>query len=182
MARPKFKKQWIRLIPKPIERSTYVLVTSIVLMLIMWLWQPLPSQIWYTSNQMLRIFLWSIYALGWILVFISTRLINDKHLFGLQQVVQHKKGEKITDPKFQTPAFYKFTRHPMMLGFIIAFWATPYMSTGHLVYSSVFTLYIFFGIWLEEKDLSRHFNQSYRQYQKKVPMLIPGTKFNFSQD
>jgi protein-S-isoprenylcysteine O-methyltransferase Ste14 len=173
MARQGFKKRWTKIIPKPIERSTYVLLSSLVLIFLMFLWQPLPETVWSVDFLPAEILLWTLFAFGWIFLFISTKLINDKHLFGLQQVKQNYKGHKLSDPKFQTPAFYKFTRHPMMLGFLIAFWATPEMSWGHLIFALTFTIYIGVGIQLEERDMLNFFGKQYREYRKKVPMIIP---------
>jgi protein-S-isoprenylcysteine O-methyltransferase Ste14 len=180
MARQGFKKWWTKIVPKPIERSTYVLIASGLLALIMWLWQPLPQTVWSVTSQTLNTLLWVLYGFGWVFLFISTRLINDKYLFGLQQVSEHLHGNQLSNPQFQTPAFYRFTRHPMMLGFIIAFWATPQMSVGHLLFSLVFTFYIVIGIRLEEKDLLHFYGQRYREYRQRVAMLFPGMSFNLT--
>lgn len=177
MSRQGFKKWWTQIVPTPIERSTYVLVASVLLALIMWLWQPLPQTVWSVTSQPMNALLWVLYGFGWIFLFISTRLINDKYLFGLQQVSEHLHSKQLSNPRFQTPAFYRFTRHPMMLGFIIAFWATPHMSVGHLIFSLIFTLYIAIGIRLEEKDLLHFYGQRYREYRQRVAMLVPGMSF-----
>jgi protein-S-isoprenylcysteine O-methyltransferase Ste14 len=147
MARSGFKKWWTKFIPEPIERSTFVFSANVILILIITLWQPMPEKLWYVTSQPVNMILWILNGIGWIFLFISTRLINEKHLFGIQQVKDYKKGKELSDPGFQTPAFYKFTRHPMMLGFLIAFWVTPEMSTGHLIFSSATTLYILIGVF-----------------------------------
>ncbi|NIT51334.1 MAG: isoprenylcysteine carboxylmethyltransferase family protein [candidate division Zixibacteria bacterium] len=178
MARQGFKRWWTKVVPKPIERSTYVLFASIALALMMWLWQPLPQTIWSIESQPANILLWTLFGFGWIFLFISSRLINEKHLFGLQQVREYLQGKKLSDPKFQTPAFYRVTRHPMMLGFIIAFWVTPQMSVGHLLFALVSTLYIVIGVQLEERDLLHFIGDQYWEYRQRVAMLIPGLKYN----
>lgn len=180
MARQGFKKWWTKIVPKPIERSTYVLSSSLVLALLMWLWQPLPQTVWQVTAQPATALLWGVFGFGWIFLFISSRLINEKHLFGLQQVREYLQGKKLSDPKFQTPAFYRVTRHPMMLGFLIAFWATPQMSVGHLLFAMVSTLYIIIGVQLEERDLLLFLGDQYREYRQRVAMLLPGLSFSFS--
>jgi protein-S-isoprenylcysteine O-methyltransferase Ste14 len=126
--------------------------------------------------------LWTVFAFGWIFLFLSTRLINDRHLFGIQQVYENLKGKKLSDPEFQIPAFYRFTRHPMMLGFIIVFWATPQMSLGHLLFASLNTIYIFIGIQFEERELHHIFGKKYKKYSEQVSMLIPFKIFNSAQE
>jgi protein-S-isoprenylcysteine O-methyltransferase Ste14 len=173
MARPAFKRWWTRIIPKPMERSTYVLLASLTLALIFWQWRPLPAVIWTVELQWARWLLWGLYGLGWLMVLVSAQLISSGHLFGLQQVREHLRGHKPSSPKFQAPAFYRYVRHPLMLGFLIAFWATPQMTVGHLLFSIGMTGYILIGLQFEERDLIRRFGKRYQQYKARVPMLIP---------
>ncbi len=180
MARRSFKKFWTEIIPKPIERSTYVLFASILLIVMFLFWQPIPEIVWNVSSEPGNTILWILNGCGWLFLLISTRLINEQHLFGVQQVRQHLKGQKITDPKFQTPAFYKVTRHPMMFGFLLAFWITPVMTLGHLIFAASFSIYIFIGIKFEERDLLAYFGSTYEKYRRKVSPLIPGIKFSSS--
>jgi protein-S-isoprenylcysteine O-methyltransferase Ste14 len=173
MARPGFKKWWTKIIPKPIERSTYVLFASAVLILLMWQWQPLPGVVWSVESEVGRGLLWALFGLGWLIVLISTYLISHFHLFGLQQVHDFLKQRGIQNPKFQTPGFYRYIRHPLMLGFFIAFWAIPDMTQGHLLFSIATTGYILIALQLEENDLLEAFPKRYRKYREQVPMFIP---------
>ena len=176
MAREGFKKWWTKIIPPHIERSTYVLISSLILILLFWQWRPLPDMIWSVESDLWYAVLSGLFWLGWGLVLLSTFLINHFHLFGLRQVYLHLKDEEIRPVKFKEPWLYKYTRHPLMLGFIIAFWATPYMTFGHLVFAIATTGYIFVGIWFEERDLIRRHGQRYREYRERVNMLIPFPK------
>lgn len=176
MARPGFKRWWTRVVPEPIERSTYVLFTSLALILLYWLWQPMPAVVWSVEHEVGRIVLWVLYGLGWGLVFVATFMISHAHLFGMKQVHDHLKGEEQWDPGFQTPGLYRHIRHPIMAGFITAFWATPRMTVGHLVFALATTGYILIAVQLEERDLVAAFGDKYRAYRQRVPMLIPGTK------
>lgn len=175
MARPAFKKWWTGIIPPVIERSTYVLLSSLALLLIYWQWQPMPSIVWKIENQTGAMVLTTLYFLGWLIVFLSTFMINHFDLFGLKQVFENLRNkEESNNGVFTTKFFYKIVRHPIMLGFIIAFWATPVMTLGHLVFSITTTLYILIAVkFLEEKDLRAAHGKTYEDYQKKVPMLIP---------
>lgn len=173
MARPGFKKWWTKLIPEPIERSTYVLLASGVLFLLYWQWQPLPSTIWSVENQIGRWVLWGFFALGWGLVVYTTFLISHAHLFGLTQIRDFVKDRDLWNPEFQTPGLYQRMRHPMMLGFFLAFWATPEMTAGHLLFSVATTGYIMIALQLEEQDLLQAFGERYRKYRERVPMFIP---------
>lgn len=177
MARPAFKKWFINIINPAIERSTYVLLSSLALLLLYWQWQPIPLFIWNIENEIVSKLLSGVFFFGWFVVFISTFMINHFELFGLKQIFDNLKDKHTKDPKFQTNYLYKIVRHPIMLGFIIAFWATPVMTTGHLMFSIITTLYILIAIkYLEEKDLRKSIGKEYEIYQKEVPMVIPFTK------
>lgn len=173
MARQQFKAWWTQFVPKPVERSTYVLLASLSLLLLFWQWRPLPTVVWDVGNPDLAVTLVTLSFAGWVLVFTSTFIINHFELFGLHQVTNHLVGKETAPPRFKTPLLYKFVRHPIYLGFIIAFWAAPVMTAGHLLFAAVTTLYIFVGIALEESDLVDLFGDEYRQYKQRVSMLIP---------
>ena len=175
MARPAFKRWWTRIVPAAIERSTYVLASSLVLVLLFWLWRPLPLRVWQVEGEAARIALYGLCALGWLLVLSSTFLINHFDLFGLRQVWRHAQGRAPSlDTPFVTRAFYRIVRHPLMLGFLVAFWAAPTMSLGHLLFALMTTGYILVAVkFLEERDLVAHFGDTYRDYQRRVPMLLP---------
>ncbi|WP_179334726.1 methanethiol S-methyltransferase [Winogradskyella costae] len=177
MARPKFKEWFNSIFNQAIERSTYILLSSLALILIYWQWQPITTVVWNVENKIGFTILTGIFFLGWLIVFLSTFMINHFELFGLRQIFDNLKNKQTPHPKFQTNYFYKLVRHPIMLGFLIAFWATPVMTLGHLLFSSVTTLYIFIAVkYLEEKDLRKHIGEAYEIYQKEVPMIIPFTK------
>lgn len=173
MARPGFKAVWTRIVPRPLERSTYVLISSLLLILIFWKWQPLPAVVWDVSAPALHASLLALFAIGWLIVLLSTFMINHFDLFGLRQVYLRMRGVEYTPLGFTACAFYNFVRHPIMLGFVIAFWATPHMSLGHLVFSIATTGYILVGILLEERDLMRYHGAKYGAYRARVPMLFP---------
>lgn len=175
MARQGFKRKWTRIIPEPIERSTYVLFSSIALILLLFFWQPLPFVIWNAGTTGGYVVL-SISFIGWGIVFLSTYLINHFHLFGLKQVADYTKNKKEESLPFRIPFLYKIVRHPLYLGFLIAFWAVPVMTVGHLLFSISMTLYIFIGIHHEEKDLVSQYGGDYVQYRWKTPKIIPFTK------
>jgi protein-S-isoprenylcysteine O-methyltransferase Ste14 len=172
MARPAFKRWWTRLVPRSVERSTYVLAASLLLALLCWQWQPIPGTVWRLEGAAAAI-LWAVFALGWLVVLLATFMINHFDLFGLRQVYLRAKGAAYTQLDFKTVAFYKFVRHPIMLGFLIAFWATPHMTLGHLLFAAATTAYIFIGIWLEERDLAAAHGASFERYRSEVPMIVP---------
>jgi protein-S-isoprenylcysteine O-methyltransferase Ste14 len=177
MARPAFKRWWTRFVPAPIERSTFVLASSLVLILLFWQWRPLPQLIWNVDDGIARAVLYGLSALGWLLVLTGTFLINHFDLFGLRQVWFYARKRQAIDEPFVTRAFYRIVRHPLMLGFLIAFWATPTMSAGHLLFALVTTGYILVAVkFLEERDLVAQYGDTYRDYQRRVPMLLPWPK------
>ena len=170
MARPGFKRVWTRIVPPVIERSTYVLLASVVLALLFWQWRPLPGVIWDVQNDIAALVIQLLFVAGWAITVISTVLINHSDLFGLRQV---RLQEKYTELGFRTPSLYNLVRHPIMLGFIIAFWATPKMTFGHLLFAVVTTVHILIAIQLEERDLINALGESYIAYRRRVPMLFP---------
>lgn len=173
MARPFFKRWWTTVIPESAERSTYVLATSVILFLLFWQWRPLPQMVWNVEQPILAGAIWALFAFGWLIVLISTFLINHFDLFGLRQVYLYFVGRPCVAPDFQTPWLYRVVRHPIMVGFLIAFWATPTMSQGHLLFAVVVTVYILVALQLEEHDLVHFYGDRYSQYQKEVSMLVP---------
>lgn len=173
MARPAFKLVWTRLVPRPIERTTYVLFASAVLVLLYWQWRAIPQIAWQVEHPAAVLVLQAIFWVGWALVLLSTFLINHFELFGLQQVFARLRGLPSPSPVFKQPLLYKRVRHPIYLGFLLAFWATPTMTLGHLLFAAATTGYILIGIWLEERDLVALFGDQYRQYREQVSMLIP---------
>lgn len=176
MARDGFKEWWTNFVPKHIERSTYVLLSSLILILLFWQWRPLPETIWLVESGIGYYLLIGLFWIGWGIVFLSTFMINHFDLFGLRQVYLHLKKKEITPLDFQKPGLYKYVRHPLMLGFVIAFWSTPHMTLGHLVFAIATTGYILVGIWFEEKDLIRYHGEKYKKYRERVNMLIPFPK------
>ena len=173
MARPWFKRAWTRLVPQPAERSTYVLLSSLALLLLFWQWQPIGGAVWTVEQPVLRMVIYGLYGIGWVLVLSSTFLINHFDLFGLRQVFLFLIGRPYTQLKFGTPILYRHVRHPLYLGWLFAFWSTPTMTIAHLVFAIATTAYIFVAIQLEEKDLIDAHGDDYRRYKKKVPMIIP---------
>lgn len=173
MARPGFKRWWTRFVPEAVERSTYVLLSSLALILLFWQWRSMPDIIWHVDNTAGRYILWALFFIGWATVLLSTFMINHFDLFGLRQVHMYRKGEEYTDLGFRTPFLYNFVRHPIMLGFIIAFWATPTMTVGHLLFAAVTTAYILVAIQLEEHDIVNVYGPAYVDYRKRVSMLLP---------
>jgi protein-S-isoprenylcysteine O-methyltransferase Ste14 len=173
MARPAFKKWWTKMIPTEIERSTYVLFSSLCLLLLFWKWEPLGGIVWTVEDGLLTGILYALFGLGWTLLFASSFLINHFDLFGLRQVWLNFRKKPYTAIPFNLPLFYKYVRHPLYLGFVIAFWSTPTMTVTHLIFSIACTGYILAGIQFEERDLISHFGDKYRAYKESVPMLIP---------
>ena len=173
MARKQFKQWWTQFVPKAVERSTYVLLSNLALILLMWQWRPMPAVVWHIGDPQIAMAVTGVSLVGWVIVFTSTFLINHFELFGLHQVTTDLAGRTIPAPRFRTPLYYKFVRHPLYLGFIIAFWAAPIMTAGHLLFAAVTTAYIFVGILLEERDLIDLFGDDYRRYKKRVSMLVP---------
>jgi len=177
MARASFKK-WITGFMNPaIERSTYVLLSNLALFLLFWKWQPMEMVIWEAKSEMIYWIVMGLFGLGWVVVLASTFMINHFELTGLQQIYDNWKNKQPENSAFQINYLYKFVRHPLMLGFLMVFWATPYMTLGHLLFTGVMTLYIFASVkYLEERDLRKAIGKEYEEYQEKVPMIIPFTK------
>jgi protein-S-isoprenylcysteine O-methyltransferase Ste14 len=175
MARPGFKRWWTRFVPPPVERSTYVLAASLLLFAICLGWRPLPETVWRAEG-VAAIALWALFATGWLVVLSATFMINHFELFGLRQVWLHARGRAYAAPHYVERLLYRFVRHPIMLGFLIAFWSAPTMSVGHLLFAVVTTAYILVALQLEERDLLKEHGASYAAYRERVPMLVPGTK------
>lgn len=173
MARQGFKRAWTRIVPEPIERSVYVLLASAALILLFWLWRPMPVEVWRVENGAAVAVLWGVFGLGWLIVLLSTFLINHFELFGLQQVYLHARGQAGQPPRFRTPFFYRAVRHPLYAGFFLAFWATPAMSQGHLLLALGMSAYMLIAIRYEERDLVGLFGEDYAHYQRDVGMLTP---------
>jgi methanethiol S-methyltransferase len=176
MARPAFKRLWTRIVPAPAERSTYVLLSNLALLLIFWLWRPLAQPVWEIASPALRWLIWGICACGWIVVLVSTFLIDHFELFGLRQTFLYFSGRADRLTGFKTVALYRYVRHPLMSGFLIAFWATPTMSVGHLFFAATTTAYILIALQIEERDLLTFHGDEYREYRRQVGMLIPAAK------
>ncbi|OBH51161.1 hypothetical protein A5685_16600 [Mycobacterium colombiense] len=173
MARPGFKARWTRVVPPSIERSTYVMLSNAVLVLLYWQWRTMPAVIWDVELPAGRLALWTLFGLGWVIALASTFMINHFDLFGLRQVYLASRAKPYTDLEFHVRFFYRLVRHPLMLGFIIAFWAAPTMTAGHLLFSIVMTGYILVATRIEERDLVAALGDDYRNYRREVPALLP---------
>lgn len=182
MARKGFKDRWTKVIPEPVERSTYILSASLVVIVMMWQWRPMPQVIWNIESEAGRILIIAVYLAGWAILFLGTFLINHFDFFGLRQVYLHLTRRERSELPFRTPALYRFVRHPIMLGTLIAFWAAPRMTAGHLLFAAASTLYILVGIRFEERDLVRVHGSAYEEYRRRVPMLLPGGKRKEKRD
>jgi protein-S-isoprenylcysteine O-methyltransferase Ste14 len=173
MARPRFKAWWTRFVPTPAERSTYVMFTNLALILLFWQWRPMGGVIWDVQDPTGRVLLHALYVIGWLIVLGTTFLINHFDLFGLRQVWLYWRGQPYTALGFKTPGPYRVVRHPLYVGWLTAFWATPTMTTAHLVFAVGMTLYILVAIRFEERDLVAYHGEAYADYRRTVPMLIP---------
>jgi len=173
MARQGFKRWWTKFVPVSVERTTYVLFASLALALLLWLWEPMPAAIWQIADPHLAMAITALSFVGWLIVLTGTFLINHFELFGLHQVANNLAGRPMPAPRFRTPLLYNLVRHPIYLGFIIAFWAAPTMTAGHLLFAAVTTAYIVVGASLEERDLVDLFGDDYRRYKNRVSMLLP---------
>jgi len=174
MARRWFKERLTRVIPWSIERSTYVLASSVALLLLIWQWRPIGIEVWSVESPVGQVVLWTTFAMGWITVFVSTCLINHFDLFGLRQVTLPLLGRPYTPVSFRTPLLYRHVRHPLYLGWLLAFWATPHMTLAHLLFAIATTAYILLAIQFEERDLLAEHGSAYEDYRQRVPMLVPG--------
>ncbi|MBV9842443.1 MAG: isoprenylcysteine carboxylmethyltransferase family protein [Sphingomonadaceae bacterium] len=173
MARQGFKRGWARIVPAPIERSTYMLFACAALILMFLLWRPISTPIWHVEARWATVLIWALFAAGWLIVLLSTFLINHFELFGLQQVYHHWRGVAAAAPKLRQPLFYRLVRHPLYSGFFLAFWATPAMTGGHLLLALGLSAYMLIAIRYEERDLVRLFGTDYEDYRRRVGMLTP---------
>jgi protein-S-isoprenylcysteine O-methyltransferase Ste14 len=177
MARPAFKRWWTRFVPPPVERSTYVLISSLTLGLLFWQWRPIPDVVWQVTNRTGRLLVLAVFWVGWATALASTFLTDHFDLFGLRQVYLHASGRPCTPAGFKVLGLYRYVRHPLMLGFLLAFWATPTMTAGHLLFAGATTAYILIALQLEERDLVAVHGESYRAYRKQAGMLLPLPRF-----
>jgi protein-S-isoprenylcysteine O-methyltransferase Ste14 len=176
MARPAFKRQWTKIVPKPVERSTYVLFSSLCLIALFYFWQPMGITIWNVQHPVGQAILYSLYASGWLVILAASFLINHFDLFGLRQVFLYLIGKPYTPLRFATPGMYQHVRHPLYVGWLLAFWATPHMTAAHLVFALVTSAYILIAIQFEERDLIQAHGDNYINYRRRVPMLIPALR------
>jgi len=173
MARPTFKRWWTKIVPAPVERSTYVLITNLLLALLVWQWRPMVGVIWNVDNSIGRVILWALFGAGWLLVLVATLQINHLDLFGMRQVWLYFQGKPYTPVQLATPVLYKHVRHPLYVGWLTVFWVTPTMSAGHLVFAVGSTIYILIAIYFEERNLVQYHGEGYVEYRQRTPMLIP---------
>jgi protein-S-isoprenylcysteine O-methyltransferase Ste14 len=173
MARPWFKRRWTQFVPQPIERSTYVLLSCVALFLLMWQWRSINAVLWDVQQPLGRALLWGLFAAGWVLVPAVSLMINHFDLFGTRQVWLFWKRRPYAELPFKTPMLYSRIRHPLYIGWTMAFWATPTMTAGHALLAVVLTLYMAIAVVFEERDLVAHFGDEYRDYQRRVPKYIP---------
>jgi protein-S-isoprenylcysteine O-methyltransferase Ste14 len=176
MARPSFKRSWTRVVPAAVERSTFVVFATAALALLMWQWRPVPDRIWDLDAVPIRVALYVVSLAGWGLVLVATFAIDHFDLFGVRQVLRNHTGKPMLRPEFRTPLLYRVVRHPLYAGFLLAFWATPTMTVGHLLFAAVTTGYILIAVRLEEHDLIGAFGDSYRDYRTRVPMFVPRSR------
>jgi methanethiol S-methyltransferase len=173
MARPQFKEWWTRFVPRPIERSTFVALASLILLLLYWQWRPLPAVVWNVDNPLGRGFIWALYFTGWVIVLYSSFVIDHFELFGLKQTWSYFCGREHVSADFNERSIYRWVRHPLMLGFILAFWSAPTMSVGRLLFAVVTTFWILIAIQIEERDLVALLGEPYRRYRQRTSMLLP---------
>jgi methanethiol S-methyltransferase len=173
MARKSFKHWWTKLVPPAVERSTYVLFASLALILLFWQWRPLPAQIWKVESLAANLALQALFVAGWLIALAGTLAISHGELFGLRQVYANLRREEISAAKFKTPGLYRYARHPIYFGFLIAIWSTPSMTAGHFLLAAGSTGYLFFGMYFEERDLIANHGEAYRKYRREVSMIIP---------
>jgi methanethiol S-methyltransferase len=173
MARPRFKQWWTRIVPRAIERSIFVAVSSLILLLLYWQWRPMPAVVWQVDNPVGRGLLWALYFAGWAIVFYSSFVIDHFELFGMRQVWEHLRGHEARPIDFSERSLYRWIRHPLMFGFILAFWSAPTMSQGRLLFATVTTVWIIIAIQIEERDLVHMLGEPYQDYRKRTPMLLP---------
>jgi protein-S-isoprenylcysteine O-methyltransferase Ste14 len=176
MARPAFKRVWTRYVPEVIERSTYVLASNLVVMLLMWQWRGIDVIVWDVRQPVMRAALWGLFAVGWLLVPAVSFMLYHFDLFGIRQAWLHLKGQAYEALPFRVPLLYKWVRHPLYIGWTIAFWATPTMTAGHLLFAVVLTVYMALAAQIEERDLVAHFGRLYEEYRRRVPMFVPRWK------
>jgi protein-S-isoprenylcysteine O-methyltransferase Ste14 len=173
MARPAFKRWWTQYVPKPLERSVYVFVANLFVMLLMWQWRPLVATVWDVQHPLGRAIAYGAFGAGWLLVPVVSLMINHFDLFGTRQVWLHLRRREYSAPPFRVPMLYRMVRHPLYVGWMIAFWATPTMSVGHLMFAGVLTIYMLVAIPIEEKDLGDLYGEEYQEYRRRVPALVP---------
>lgn len=182
MARPAFKRWWTRFVPKPVERSTYVLFSSLALLVLFSAWQPMGGMIWEVQDPITRGMIYGLFAGGWLVILIATFLINHFDLFGMRQVWLYLRRQPYTPLKFATPSLYRYVRHPLYVGWLLTFWAAPTMTAAHLVFSIATTAYILIAIQFEERDLVEVHGAAYDEYRKQVPMLVPNLRPSIQSD